>query len=99
MKEPLGRTRRPYFHQPQKNGDAFTADLKVLSDENESGLQHRYAVVVQDLSSCWNSKIPNEKQDCARNHEKLAKVRAARLETRCYSYETYKTNSRKKVAV
>ena len=36
-----------------KIGDAFTADHKVLSEENESRLQHRDAVVVQDLRSSW----------------------------------------------
>ena len=30
-------------------GDTITADQKVLNDENESRLNRRYAVVVQDL--------------------------------------------------
>ena len=39
----------------KKEGDAFTADQKVVNEENESRLQHRYAGVVQDLYSHWIS--------------------------------------------
>ena len=41
------------FHHPQKYGGVVMVDHKVSSAENESRLQHRYAVVVQDLYSCW----------------------------------------------
>ena len=33
------------IHQTQKYGDAVRADHKVHTEENESRLQHRYAVV------------------------------------------------------
>ena len=34
-----------------KFGEVFPADLKVLSGDTESRLQHRYAEVIQDLFS------------------------------------------------
>ena len=37
----------------KKTGDGRTADHKVFHEENESRLQHRYGVVVQDLFSYW----------------------------------------------
>ena len=68
-------------HLPQNFGDAFTADHKVLSEENESRLQHRYADVVRDVSILIGSGATNEKRNRARDDEKFAKVRAARTET------------------
>ena len=47
---------------PLKFGDAFTADHKVLSEENESRLHHRYAVVVQDLDSHWIQCYPTKRK-------------------------------------
>ena len=38
-------------HHAPKFGDAITADHSILNEENKSGLQHRYAVAVQDLRS------------------------------------------------
>ena len=34
-------------------GDTLEADHKVLDEESESRLHHRYAVVVQDLAAQW----------------------------------------------
>ena len=51
-------TRAPPGHHPQTFGDAMTADHKVLSEENESRLQHRYAAVVEDLYSYWIQRNP-----------------------------------------
>ena len=62
-----------------------TADHTVLSEENDSRLQHRYAVVVQDLSFYWIYTTPPN-SNCARNDEKCAKVLAARSKTRHCSY-------------
>ena len=39
-------------------GDLMTADHKVLSDNCESRNNHRYAVVVQDLSTQWIQAYP-----------------------------------------
>ena len=39
-------------------GDFITAEHKVLSEENESGNNHRYAVVVQDLATQWLQSYP-----------------------------------------
>ena len=43
-------------------GDLITADQKVLSDNFESRNNHRYAVVVQDLSTQWIQAYPCKKQ-------------------------------------
>ena len=42
----------------RKNDDAITAYHKVHSEENESRLWHRHAVVVQDLNSVWVQSYP-----------------------------------------
>ena len=34
------------------------ADHKVLNDEQESRLHHRFAVVVQDLATRWSQSYP-----------------------------------------
>ena len=39
-------------------GDLITADHKVLSDNYESRNNHRYAVVVQDLTTQWIQAYP-----------------------------------------
>ena len=42
----------------EKFGDLITADHKVLSESCESRNNHRYAVVVQDLTSQWIQSYP-----------------------------------------
>ena len=51
-------------HLPQIFGAALSADQNVLNEENESRLQHRGAVVVQDLHSELVQSYPtiNKKQ-------------------------------------
>ena len=39
-------------------GDLITADHKVLSEESESGNNHRHAVVEQDLATQWIQSYP-----------------------------------------
>ena len=69
------------FIKHSKIGDVFTARREVLNEENESHVQHRYAVVVQDLHSYWFQSYPTKsKQNCASDNEMRAKVRAARSE-------------------
>ena len=49
-------------HSQHKNNnlDARKADHEVLNEENESRLQHCYAVVVQDISSQWIQSYPTK---------------------------------------
>ena len=58
------------FIYRENNGDAVTADHKVLTEENESRLQHRYAVVVRDIglvgSNATQQQIKNA-QDTMRS--------------------------------
>ena len=72
------------FHHPQKTGVASTADYEVLSEDNESRLQHRY--MVQDLYAYRIQSYPTKKkQSCTRDDEQFAIVRAATSETRNHS--------------
>ena len=41
------------YNKLQHFVDTITADHKVLNEENESRLHHRYAVVVQELAAQW----------------------------------------------
>ena len=52
------------IHLQQKLGDAMTADGEVLKEENESRLQHRHTVLVQDRYSYWIHWSPYEEQNC-----------------------------------
>ena len=49
------KTRKP---QATTFGDTITADHKVLREENESRLQHRYAVLVQELPLNGDKSCP-----------------------------------------
>ena len=42
----------------EKFGELITADHKVLNESSESRHNHRYAVVVQDLSAQWFQSYP-----------------------------------------
>ena len=44
----------------EKFGDLITADQKVLNEEDESGDNHRYAVIVQDLVTQWIQSYPSK---------------------------------------
>ena len=60
-------TRSLCSNRPEARGDgarrpAIKADRKVLNEEDESCLQHRHAVVVQDLYSQQIQELTNEKQ-------------------------------------
>ena len=41
-------------------GDTITADYKVLNENQESILHHKYAVVVQDLATQWIQSYPGK---------------------------------------
>ena len=49
------------------------ADHKVLNEENDSRLQHRYAAVVQDSSFLFDPKSPNEKKTAQETMNSLRK--------------------------
>ena len=51
------RTGNPLF-RAEKFGDLLTADHKVLHEAYESRKNHRYAVVVQDLTTRWLKSCP-----------------------------------------
>ena len=54
-------------------GDLITADHKVLSDNCESRNNHRYAVVVQDLSTQWIQSYPCKMKTSQETQKSLQK--------------------------
>ena len=54
-------------------GDLTTADHKVFSEGCESRHNHRYAVVVQDLTTQWTQSYPCETKTTQETHESLQK--------------------------
>ena len=56
--EKLPKVVKTRYHKPTTFGDTLAAEHKVLSEEIESGLQHRHAVVVQDLDTQWILSYP-----------------------------------------
>ena len=59
-------------------GDLITADHKDLSESCESRNNHRYAIVVQDLSTQWIQVISVQNKNFSGNTKELAKVLGAR---------------------
>ena len=47
----------------RRNEGSITADHRVLNEGSESGNNHGYAVVVQDLATQWIQSYPCEKKD------------------------------------
>ena len=54
-------------------GDLITADHKVLSEESESRNNHRYAVVVQDLTTQWLQSYPCKTKTSQETQKNLMK--------------------------
>ena len=54
-------------------GDLITADHKVLSDNCESRINHRYAVVVQDLATQWIQAYPCKNKTSQETQRSLQK--------------------------
>ena len=54
-------------------GDLITADHKVLSGNYESGNNHRYAVVVQDLATQWIQAYPCKNKTSQETQRSLQK--------------------------
>ena len=57
----------------EKLGDLITADHKFLSEESESRNNHRYAVVVQDLSTQWLQSYRCKTKTSQKTHKSLRK--------------------------
>ena len=55
-------------------GDLITADHKVLSDNCESRNNHRYGVVVQDLTTQWIQAYPCKNKTSQETQRSLQKV-------------------------
>ena len=55
-------------------GDATTADQRVLNEENDSRLQHRYAVVVQDLDFYEIQSCPTKNKSAQETMKSLQTV-------------------------
>ena len=60
---------------PTQFAEVIAADHKVSSEDNESRLQHRHGVVVQDVYSCWIQ--PPQEQQRLRHEEKCATLLSA----------------------
>ena len=58
----------------EKFGDLTTADHNVLSEEGESRHNHRYAIVVQDLTTRWIQAYPCKMKKITGNRKELAEV-------------------------
>ena len=62
----------------ERFGDLIKADRKVLNEEGESRDNHRYAAMVQDLATQWNSILIRVKQrHHMRSEKSLRKVLGA----------------------
>ena len=59
--------------------------MKVLNKDSESRLQHRHAVVVQDLYSQWIQCYPTKTETAQETMKSLQKNLAARSEARYQS--------------
>ena len=57
----------------EKFGDLITADHKVLNEGGDSGNNHRYAVVVQDLATQWIQYYPCKTKTSQETEKSLQK--------------------------
>ena len=58
----------------------MTADHKILNEEGESRLSHRYAIVVEDLATRWMQSYPFEtatSQETTRGSQNLPDLEAS----------------------
>ena len=65
-------------------GDLIAADHKVLGEGCESGNDHRYAVVVQDLATQWLQSYPCNHKNFLRDPEEPAEVPGSDEETKSH---------------
>ena len=64
---------RDLFREQKKFGDLITADHKVFNEGSESGNNHRYAVVVQDLATQWIQSCPCKNKKSQETEKSLRK--------------------------
>ena len=57
----------------ERFGDMITADQKVLNEEQESRLHHRFVVVVQDLATQWIQSYPCKTKSVEETQRSLRK--------------------------
>ena len=69
---------------PKNVVDLITADLKILSEESESRNNHRYAVVVQDLTTQWLQSNPCKTKTSQENPEEHNEVSGADEEAKSH---------------
>ena len=55
-------------------GDMITADHKVLNDDQDCRLHHKYAVVVQHLATQWIQSFPCKDRISSRDAKKSQKI-------------------------
>ena len=58
----------------ERFGDMITADHKVLIEDHESRLQHRYAVVVQDLATQWFQSYPRRTKSAQKRRREISEI-------------------------
>ena len=73
LQGPVQKTQCGAVPRAEKIGDVVTADHKVLSERCESGNNHRYAVVVQDLATRWIQSCPCKAKTSQETHRSLQK--------------------------
>ena len=66
----------------EKFGDLTTADHNVLNDRSASRHNHRYSIVVQDLTSQWIQSYPCKTKPSKETEKSLQKSFSSRLKSR-----------------
>ena len=81
-KAPCRRCTGEALPRAENFGDLIPADQKVLNEGCESGDNHRYAILVQDLATKWILSVQNK--DFTRDGQEFKKVLGADGETKSY---------------
>ena len=74
------------FKIAERFGDMITEDHKVLNEDQESKLHHRYAVVLQDLATQWIQSCPCKNQISSRDAEKSQQFLTSRCKPKIHLY-------------
>ena len=72
--EGILKVEKTRYHKQQKLEDTIAAHHKVLNEENESRLHHRYAGGGTRFDYSTDTELSVQKQDCTRYHEKCAAI-------------------------
>ena len=73
----------------ERFGDMFTADHKLLNEDQESRLHHNYAVVVQALATQWIQSYPCRTKSASRVAEKAENILASRIKPKIHLYDQF----------